>query len=92
MQAVTALVVLGLLARPALVPQPKELEEIGAKLALPEEIAIGLSAGLARDGDARFAACQLIDELKRYGIVAKLVVGKPSGKWWVFMGWRMRVG
>ncbi len=86
MQILATILAVSVLSRPALIPQPRQLEEIGPKVLLPAQVTVALAQGQAHDDDARFAAGQLIDELKAHGIQAKLVVGKPSGGWWLFVG------
>ncbi len=86
-----SLVLLGLLsvALPAglqVLPQPKQVEELGAEVALKGPVTVYLAAGQAHEDDAHFAARTLISALDEAGVQARLEVSGPDGAGWVFMG------
>ena len=86
MVAVAAIVAAAVLTRVSVIPVPKQIDELGTRVVLPAHVTVAMARGQAHDADARFAAGQLIAELKACGIQATLVIGHPSGKWWLFMG------
>ncbi|MCX7597345.1 MAG: beta-N-acetylhexosaminidase [Armatimonadetes bacterium] len=71
------------ISRLSLLPQPKQVEEVGAALRLGDPVAVYISPTAARDEDAFFAARELAEVLEGAGLKTQLKVSLPprSGGW-----------
>lgn len=79
--------VAGAVARLSLLPQPKQVEEIGSSLKLGNTTVVYVSPATARDEDALFAAKDLTRLLEEARVQAQLKVAlPPAGGGWLALG------
>ncbi len=83
MNAMALLMVAALVTRLHVLPEPKQVEEMGRPLVVAADTVIYLSPALAHDDDAAFAADQLATALKNGGMAATVKVALPGkpGAW-----------